>query len=135
MAQGVAICKAIGSPAIKLVDDIYHQQITEGDLIPNIDMAWDFIGTYHLGDNPGRNEPLSGEINYRNVFKHIFDKGYKGILCMEHGLSLAPKGGKGKKKKAAKTAPAQDTQAINLKAEQRLIDAYRWCDAFDKPIV
>lgn len=135
MAQGVDICKQVGCPSIKLVDDLYHQQITEGDLIPNIDMAWDYIGTFHLGDNPGRNEPLSGEINFRNIFKHIHEKGYKGMLCLEHGMSLMAASGGKKKKKKADAAQNQNAQALALQAEERLIKAYRWCDAFDKPIV
>lgn len=104
MAQGVEICKQVGCPSIKLVDDLYHQQITEGDLIPNIDIAWDYIGTFHLGDNPGRNEPLSGEINFRNIFKHIHDKGYQGLLCLEHGMSLLAGGKKRKKRPPVRKA-------------------------------
>ncbi|MBO6741164.1 MAG: hypothetical protein JJ916_15025, partial [Phycisphaerales bacterium] len=72
-------------------DDLYHQQITEGNLIPNIDRAWDEIAYFQIGDNPGRREPTTGEINYKKVFTHIRDKGFTGILGMEHGLS---KGGK-----------------------------------------
>jgi len=105
--QAYMICRAVNSPSIKIVDDIYHQQITEGNLIPNIDMAWSEIASFHLGDNPGRNEPTTGEINYKNIFKHIYDKGYKGVLCMEHGRSKRGKEG-----------------------EQAVIDAYRACDDF-----
>ncbi len=85
--QAYAICKAVGSPACKILDDLYHQQITEGNLIPNIDLAWDEIAYFQTGDNPGRNEPGTGEINYANVFRHILDKGYTGIIGMEHGNS------------------------------------------------
>jgi hydroxypyruvate isomerase len=67
--------------------DIYHQQITEGNLIPNIDRAWDEIAYFQIGDNPGRQEPTTGEINYRNVFKHLHGKGFTGIVGMEHGNS------------------------------------------------
>ena len=73
--QSYMICRAVNSPSIKIVNDLYHQQITEGNLIPNIDMAWDEIGAFHLGDNPGRKEPTTGEINYKNIFKHIHKKG------------------------------------------------------------
>ena len=66
--QAYMICRAVNSPSIKIVNDLYHQQITEGNLIPNIDMAWDEIGAFHLGDNPGRKEPTTGEINYKNIF-------------------------------------------------------------------
>ena len=83
--QGFQICQAVNSPACKILDDLYHQQITEGNLIPNIDAAYDEIGYFQIGDNPGRKEPTTGEINYKNVFKHIDSKGFKGILGMEHG--------------------------------------------------
>jgi len=105
--QAYMICRAVNSPSIKIINDIYHQQITEGNLIPNIDMAWSEIATFHLGDNPGRKEPTTGEINYRNIFKHLYDKGYKGVLCMEHGNSKRGKEG-----------------------EMAVIEAYRACDDF-----
>ncbi|MCL4482902.1 MAG: TIM barrel protein [Bacteroidetes bacterium] len=93
MPQAKMICVAVNHPSCKFVDDMYHQQITEGNLIPNIDMSWDYIGAFHIGDNPGRNEPTTGEINYKNIFKHIYDKGYKGILSCEHGKSKPGKEG------------------------------------------
>ena len=93
MGQAYQVCRAVNSPSCKILADIYHQQIQEGNLIPNIDMAWDEIGYFQQGDNPGRNEPTTGEINFKNVFKHIYDKGYKGILGMEHGKSKEGKNG------------------------------------------
>jgi hydroxypyruvate isomerase len=86
--QGYLICKAVASPACKILFDMYHQQITEGNLIPNIDLAWDEVAYFQVGDNPGRKEPGTGEVNYRNVFRHIQAKGYKGIVGMEHGNSM-----------------------------------------------
>jgi hydroxypyruvate isomerase len=91
--QAFQICKAVDSPSCKILDDLYHQQVTEGNLIPNIDIAWDEIAYFQMGDNPGRKEPTTGEINYRNVFKHIHDKGFKGVLGMEHGNSKDGKEG------------------------------------------
>ena len=85
ISQAYQICKAVDSPACKILFDIYHQQIQEGNLIPNIEHAWDEIGYFQIGDNPGRKEPTTGEINYKNVFKYIHEKGYRGILGMEHG--------------------------------------------------
>ncbi len=105
--QAFEICRAVNSPSCKIVNDLYHQQITEGNLIPNIDRAWDEIASFHLGDNPGRKEPLTGEIYYRNIFKHLFEKKYDGVLCMEHGRSLPGKEG-----------------------EKAVIHAYRTCDDF-----
>ena len=91
--QAYEICKAVDSPSCKILFDIYHQQIQEGNLIPNIDKCWDEIAYFQIGDNPGRNEPTSGEINYKNVLKFIYDKGYTGILGMEHGNSREGKAG------------------------------------------
>lgn len=93
MAQAKMICVAVNHPTCKIVNDMYHQQITEGNLIMNMDLCWDYIGAFHIGDNPGRNEPTTGEINYKNIFKHIYDKGYKGTLCCEHGKSIRGKEG------------------------------------------
>ncbi|MGH7531355.1 MAG: hydroxypyruvate isomerase family protein, partial [Gemmatimonadales bacterium] len=86
--QAYLISKAVASPACKILFDMYHQQITEGNLIPNIDLAWDEIAYFQIGDNPGRKEPGTGEVNWRNVFRHIREKRYTGILGMEHGNSL-----------------------------------------------
>ena len=86
-AQAYNICRAVQSPSCKILFDIYHQQVQEGNLIPNIDRAWDEIGYFQCGDNPGRNEPGTGEINYHNVFRHIHRKGFTGVVGMEHGAS------------------------------------------------
>jgi len=101
------ICKAVDSPSCKILFDIYHQQIQEGNLIPNIEQCWDEIAYFQIGDNPGRNEPTSGEINYKNVFKYIHSRGFDGILGMEHGNSIEGKAG-----------------------EQRVIEAYKEVDDF-----
>lgn len=83
--QTYMICQAVGSPSCKILFDIYHQQIQEGNIIPNIDDAWDEVAYFQIGDNPGRKEPTTGEINYKNIFKHIHEKGYTGVCGMEHG--------------------------------------------------
>jgi len=91
--QAYEICKAVDSPSCKILFDIYHQQIQEGNLIPNIEKSWDEIGYFQIGDNPGRKEPTTGEINYKNIFKFIHAKGYQGVLGMEHGNFNAGKEG------------------------------------------
>ncbi len=83
--HGYLICKAVNSPSCKVLFDMYHQQITEGNIIQNIDYAYEETGYFQIGDVPGRKEPTTGEMNYRNIFKHIYGKGYTGILGMEHG--------------------------------------------------
>jgi hydroxypyruvate isomerase len=105
MAHAFEICRAVDSPSCKILCDMYHQQVTEGNLIRNIDRCWAEIGYFQLGDNPGRNEPTTGEVNFANVFGHIKGKGYQGVLGMEHGNS---KGGRD--------------------GERAVIDADRACD-------
>ena len=105
--QAYMICRAVNSPSCKIIFDVYHQQITEGNIIPNLKRCWSEIGTMHCGDNPGRKEPTTGEINYRGVFKFLYEKGYNGAICMEHGKSKQGKEG-----------------------DQAVIDAYRFCDNF-----
>ena len=84
--EAYEVMKAVDSPYIKILFDIYHQQIQEGNLINNIRDYYDEIGYFQLADVPGRHEPGTGEINYRKVFKAIHELGFKGIL----GLELSP---------------------------------------------
>jgi len=105
--QTFMICKAVNSPACKFLFDMYHMQRNEGNIIKNLDNTWDEIGYLQIGDNPGRNEPGTGEMNYKNIFKHIYNKGYNGILGMEHGNAIKGKEG-----------------------EEALIKAYRDADDF-----
>jgi hydroxypyruvate isomerase len=91
--QGYMICKAVNSPSCKILFDMYHQQITEGNIIPNINRAWDEVAYFQVGDNPGRKEPTTGEMNYRNIFRHIHSKGFTGVVGMEHGNSKPGKEG------------------------------------------
>ena len=105
--QAYQICRSIGSPACKILFDMYHQQITEGNIIPNIDRAWSEVAYMQIGDNPGRKEPTTGEMNYRNIFRHIHGKGFTGVLGMEHGNAKP-----------------------GIEGEKALIEAYRSCDSW-----
>ena len=91
--QTYMVCKAVNSSSCKILFDMYHMQRNEGNIIANLDRCWDEIGYIQIGDNPGRNEPTTGEMNYKNIFKHIHHKGYAGILGMEHGNSIKGKEG------------------------------------------
>jgi hydroxypyruvate isomerase len=91
--QAYEICRGVNSPSCKVLYDTYHMQKNEGNLIKNIELAWNEIAYFQIGDNPGRNEPTTGEINYKNVFKYIYNKGYRGIMGMEHGNSKPGKEG------------------------------------------
>lgn len=79
------VVRRTDSPAVKFLFDVYHQQISEGDVIRNIREYADCIGHYHFGDNPGRHEPGTGELNYRNIFKAIYETGYRGVVAAEFG--------------------------------------------------
>ena len=105
--QTYLLCKAVNSPSCKILFDMWHMQRNEGHMTVNMDLCWDEIGYFQIGDEPGRNEPTTGEVNYKNLFKHIHDKGFKGVLGMEHGNS-----GKGKE------------------GEMAVIKAYEEVDAF-----
>jgi len=85
IAQAYLICRGVNSPSVKILYDMYHQQITEGNIIPNIDQAWTEVAYFQVGDHPGRKEPTTGEMNYRNIFRHIHAKGFTGVVGMEHG--------------------------------------------------
>ncbi len=106
-SQTYMICKAVNSPSCKILFDMYHMQRNEGNIIANINKAWDEIAYFQIGDNPGRKEPGTGEMNYRNIFKHIYDKGFRGVMGMEHGNAKPGKDG-----------------------EEALIKAYREADGF-----
>jgi len=93
VAQAYAICRAVNHPSCKILYDLYHQQIQKGNLIPNIDLAWTETPYFQVGDNPGRKEPGTGEVNYRNVFRHLHAKGFTGVVGMEHGNAKPGKEG------------------------------------------
>lgn len=91
--QTYLLCKAVNSPSCKILFDMWHMQRNEGHMTVNMDLCWDEIAYFQIGDEPGRNEPTTGEVNYKNLFKHIHDKGYTGVLGMEHGNSNKGKEG------------------------------------------
>jgi hydroxypyruvate isomerase len=103
--QTYSICRAVNSPSCKILFDMYHMQRNEGNLIANMDKCWSEIAYLQIGDNPGRKEPTTGEVNYQTIFRHLKQKGYSGVLGMEHGNSKPGKEG-----------------------ELALIEAYRKCD-------
>ncbi len=105
--QAYAICRAVDSPSCKILYDMYHMQRNEGDIIAHIDHAWSEIAYFQIGDNPGRKEPGTGEMNYKNLFRHIKGRGFDGVFGMEHGNARPGKEG-----------------------EQALIDAYVAADSF-----
>lgn len=91
--QSIAIMNAVDSPSCRILQDLYHQQASEGNLIDHMNAAWDLIPYFQVGDNPGRREPGTGEINYANVFKHMNERDCDAIVGMEHGKSIGGKEG------------------------------------------
>jgi hydroxypyruvate isomerase len=87
------IIAAVNSKHVRMLFDLYHLQITEGNLINNFRAYVDLVGYIQTGDVPGRKEPGTGEVNYRNVLKAIYDAGYRGIVGLEHGTSLPGRAG------------------------------------------
>jgi hydroxypyruvate isomerase len=81
--EGFRMVDTVGSKCVRLLFDIYHQQITEGNLIANITRNIAKIGHFHVADVPGRHQPGTGEINYLNVFRAIIAAGYSGYLGLE----------------------------------------------------
>ena len=81
------ILKAVNSPNVKMLFDIYHQQITEGNVIRNLTENIDRIGHFHVADNPGRKEPGTGELNYKKIFEAIASTKYDGFVALECGHS------------------------------------------------
>ncbi|MBB5709484.1 hydroxypyruvate isomerase family protein [Sphingomonas xinjiangensis] len=106
IAQGFAVARGANSAGVKILADLYHEQIQSGNLIPVLETCWSEIGYIQFGDNPGRNEPGTGEINYANIVRWLRARGYAGVIGMEHGNSVAGRAG-----------------------EERLIAAYRAIDA------
>ncbi|WP_334184024.1 hydroxypyruvate isomerase family protein [Novosphingobium sp.] len=105
IAQGYAVARGADNPGVKVLADVYHEQIQSGNLIPTLDACWAEIGYIQFGDNPGRKEPGTGEINYANIVRWLRARNYAGVIGMEHGNSLAGRAG-----------------------EERLIAAYRAID-------
>lgn len=84
----VEICREVDSPMIKINWDFYHMQLSEGALITYLERGFDQVGYLQLGDTPGRNQPGTGELNYKAILKAAYDLGYRGYV----GVECRPKG-------------------------------------------
>ena len=88
VSEAHAIVQAVDSPAVRILFDIFHVQAMDGDLIRNLERVWSWIGVLQIADNPGRNEPGTGEVNWPHVLRWIRDRGWKGLVELEHSLSI-----------------------------------------------
>ncbi len=86
--EGFEILREVDSPNVKLLYDIYHMQIMEGNLIQTIEENIDLIGHFHTADVPGRHEPGTGEINYSNIIKKLDELNYSGYVGLEYVPSM-----------------------------------------------
>ena len=82
--DGVKLIERVGSPHVKLLFDMYHVQVMQGNLIRRIRDSISYVGQFHFADVPGRHEPGTGEINFRNVFKAIHELDYDGYITAEY---------------------------------------------------
>lgn len=89
-APAFSLVRRIGSPNIRVLYDAYHMQIMEGNLIETIRKNVDCIGYFHIADVPGRQEPDTGELNYRNIVGALKEAGYEGTV----GFEFTPSRGK-----------------------------------------
>lgn len=88
---GVDVCKQVASPRVKLLYDIYHMQIMEGDIIRTIRDNFQWLAHFHTAGNPGRNEMSDDqEMNYKGIAKAIADLGYQGYICHEYSPKVMP---------------------------------------------
>jgi len=88
MTQAVDLVQEVGSPSVKILMDIYHQQIQEGDIIHNLTTYIQEIGHFHTAGNPGRNELTVGELSYRAIFDAIDATGYGAYVGLEYKPTL-----------------------------------------------
>jgi hydroxypyruvate isomerase len=89
-ARGVELVHAVDSPNVGLLFDVYHQQITEGDVTRRLRTHLDHVGHVHIADNPGRAEPGTGELDYAHVFAALAEAGYEGVVSCEFSPEADP---------------------------------------------
>lgn len=111
IAQGYAVARGVDSPAVKILADLYHEQIQSGNLIPALETCWPEIAYLQFGDNPGRKEPGTGEINYAAIVRWLRARSYAGVIGMEHGNSIAGRAGEGRLIAAYRTIDRQGGEA------------------------
>ncbi|MSV29514.1 MAG: hypothetical protein EXQ52_12350 [Bryobacterales bacterium] len=82
--EGLKLVKEVDNPHVKLLFDLYHEQVQLGNVTRTAVAAAPWVAVYHVADNPGRNDPGTGEMNYANIYKAIQKTGYKGYMTMEY---------------------------------------------------
>jgi hydroxypyruvate isomerase len=93
LEQAHAVCRAIDSPACRILFDVYRQQSRGRDALAALNRVWDQVGYVQVGDFPGRKEPGTGTIDYRRLFSWLAARDYRGLVGAEHGNSQPGKPG------------------------------------------
>jgi len=83
VTRGFEIVRAVGHPQVQFLYDLFHEQISEGNLIEKLEKNIDLVGLVHVADVPGRHQPGTGEINYSNIFRKLVELKYDKIVAME----------------------------------------------------
>lgn len=84
VAEGFEIVRAVGNPHVKVLYDFYHEQRAAGNLIEKLEKNIGMVGLVHVADVPGRHEPGTGEIDYRNIYRKLAELRYNGFIAMEY---------------------------------------------------
>jgi len=82
--EGLKLVREVDNPHVRLLFDLYHEQVQQGNVIRTLAEAASEVAVYHVADNPGRNDPGTGEMNYPNIYKAIEKTGFGGYLTMEY---------------------------------------------------
>jgi hydroxypyruvate isomerase len=82
--EGLKLIREVDNPHVRLLFDIYHEQVQIGNVIRTITEAAPYVAVFHVADNPGRHDPGTGELNYPNIYKAIQKTGYSGYIAMEY---------------------------------------------------
>jgi hydroxypyruvate isomerase len=83
ISKALEVVQAIGHPQVRLLYDLYHEQIAAGNLIEKLEKSLPHLGLVHIADVPGRHEPGTGEINYQSIFRKLTELNYTGVVAME----------------------------------------------------
>lgn len=90
IVEALEVVESVGHPQVQLLYDFYHEQIAAGNLIVKLENSISHLGLVHIADVPGRHEPGTGEINYRNIFRKLAELNYTGVVAMEFHPSGDP---------------------------------------------
>lgn len=113
MSDTYAILKTIDCPSVRLLFDVFHAQMQDGNIIDNMTRCWDMIAVIQAADTPGRFELGSGELNWPNILKFALDKGYRGLIGLEHGYANPGRVGEQKALESLRRVDAATAAILN----------------------